>query len=96
MSSTPEQLLQLAKDRGFEIIMHSSDRTWYNMMSDKSPIALELYPKKNEFRMVYIYDDITIASGKCGSFDNDKHFSRIANKVHKIAVKLQAPDRKKK
>jgi hypothetical protein len=89
MNPTPEEVLQKAKDRGFSVHMQSGDKSWYALMSDKSPIALHLYPKTNEFEIHYVHGVFTLSSGKCGSFMSDDHFSKIANQGHALAKKLQ-------
>lgn len=84
-----EEVLQKAKERGFTVHAQSGDKSWYLMMTGKSPIGLHLYPNTNEFELVYGQGIFQLRSGKCGSFTDDKHFSGIANQAHQLALRLK-------
>lgn len=90
MKYTPQQILDLAKSRGFTVHMSSPHKNWYSMMSDKSPVALQLWTDKDEFQIVYAHGIATLTSGKCSPFSSEKQFKRIANEMHKLAMKLKA------
>lgn len=87
---TPEEVLQIAKERGFTVHAQSGDKSWYALSTEKSPIGLHLYPKTDEFEIIYAQGLFTLSSGKCGSFSRDDHFKKFANQAHNLAKKLQS------
>lgn len=83
-----QELLDIAKARGYSITMHSSDRSWYGLHHETQPIHLDLYPETGEFELVYMHGFYRIATTKCGSFKDDVHFLRIQKGLLEIIYKL--------
>jgi hypothetical protein len=86
-----QEMLDKAKERGYDLWMSDTDHTWYSFVSDKhtSTINLELYPETGEFVLSHIKGIIQITTGKCGPFMNDKHFDKIEREMRKILFDLR-------
>lgn len=78
-----EEMLEKAKERGYDLWMQNSAHTWYSFIDDRH-INLELYTETGEFVLNHVKGIIKITTEKCGSFMNDNHFNRIQREMRKI------------
>jgi hypothetical protein len=83
-----EEMLEKAKERGYSLIAQSSDNTWYSLHHEHRPLNLQLYVESEEFILTHMVGIIKITTDKCGSFLNDKHFSRIEKEMRRVVFNL--------
>jgi hypothetical protein len=83
-----DDMLAKAKERGYDLWMHSSDKTWYSLINERNHINLELYVKTGDFVLNHLKGIIKITTGKCGSFMDDEHFKRIEKDMRKVLMDL--------
>lgn len=83
-STYRNELLHKAEDRGYSVTMHSSDYSWYSLYSERFRLNLSLNIDKESFVLSHQKGIVTITTGECGSFMNDKHFDRIEREIRKI------------
>jgi hypothetical protein len=79
-----EEMLEKAKERGYDLWMQNSSGDWYSFVNDRWHINLELYTETGEFVLNHMSGIIKITTDKCGSFMNDNHFNRIQREMRKI------------
>lgn len=83
-----EELLEKAKERGYSLVMHSSDKNWYSFMNDRRAINLQLYVNSEEFVLSHMDGIINSSTGNCGSFMNDEHFKKIERLMRNFLFRL--------
>lgn len=88
---TKEQMLEEAKGRGYEIVMHSGDYSWYSLYNEVHKINLQLRFKPHEttFELTYMVGFLKLTTGECGSFMNGVHFFGIQHQMIEAIFKLE-------
>lgn len=81
-------MLAKAVERGYDLVMHNSNYTWYSFMHERRSINLQLYPETEEFVLSHIDGIITSSTGKCGSFMSDDHFKKIERHMRAFLFRL--------
>lgn len=91
MHPLPEK--SLLEIRGFDVIMFSGDRSTIFAVHKKTGISLRYLPAQEEFELSYVLFGgnltYTIKSGICGSFSDEKQFTRYFDKLEKIIGALR-------
>ena len=83
MSDATKEILEKARERGFSVHATTGDMSKYMLMSSRN-VGLSLYPATGEFELYYVVrEGFTFSSGKCGSFLDDEHFSKMHRKFRK-------------
>jgi hypothetical protein len=85
-----QEMLDKAKERGYEIVAFSSDKSWYSLYNEHRHINLELYVNTEEFILNHMVKEsiVRITIDKCGSFMNDKHFDSMERQIRKVIFDL--------
>ncbi len=83
-----EQVILVAKERGYSVNMFSGDRSWYSFMHERFPLNLQVYIESKEFEISHMRGNIQITTTKCGSFMNDEHFNRIEREIRRVVFDL--------
>jgi hypothetical protein len=83
-----ESILKKAEERGYSVLMHSSDHSWYSFMTERHKINLQVHIDEESFILSFHKGIVKITTDKCGSFMNDKHFDRIEREIRRIAFDL--------
>ena len=84
-----EKLIRIAKERGFTEHIRNNDGSWRILSHNYYPFVLELWPDTNEFLLRYNTGVFSFQSNKCGSFDDDKHFSKILRPMRTFITYLR-------
>lgn len=90
MNEIKEQLLEVAKQRGYDLHTQSGDRNWYGFMHNRYPISLEIWIDTQEFKLSHAHGMLVTSTGKCGSFISEVHFKRFEDWMLSAILKLKA------
>ena len=85
---TVEEMLAKAEERGYSVVMHSSNKDWYSLMHEMYRFNLQVVVSKKEFKFTYLKGIIEVTTGYCGSFMLDDHFTRIEKEMRKVVFDL--------
>lgn len=92
MTGNREEMLERAKERGYDLWMQNSSYTWYSFINERLHINLELYAETGEFALNHMRGIIKITTEKCGSFMNDDHFNRIQREMRRVVRNVRWDD----
>lgn len=87
--ATRAELIQKAKERGYELVMTDGDENWYSFYSRNHKLNLEVHVGTAEFTLLQYEGIIKITTGKCGSFMADSHFKRIERQILDVLTSVR-------
>jgi hypothetical protein len=83
-----KEMLDKARERGYSVVMHSSDKNWYSFTHELYRFNLQITVSTGEFKFTFMRGIIEVTTGNCGSFMNDEHFRRIEREMRSVVFDL--------
>lgn len=88
MTEEAKAMIERARERGYSLNMHSSDKSWYSFSHERYPLNLQLFVNTGDFSLTHLKGIVKITTDKCGSFMMDSHFNRIEREMRTILFDL--------